>query len=204
MVGLAVRRPLRSDGTASSPLISGTCQQPNSKPAAANVRLAATAMLIPHWGGGARASPGVCLMLAGGFHEGWTVTSVLILPLVALLVISLLGVSVAIARPGVSRPDIDTVQVIFRWRHTEHEMAPLSITASAQQFLLGIFTLPMVKFLSPGSLSPHTSTYRSRLLPLTHWRPTSSRWHDPSLARAHSVARIKRATTSSTTSRLGG
>jgi hypothetical protein len=117
-----------------------------------SVRLAATAMLLPHWGGGARAAAGASLILVAGFSEGWSVESLLLVPLLVLLVVLFLGVSAAIARLGVAFPSIDTVQFVVRWRERESELAPLSITASLQQFVLGILTLPAVKSLQPGAL----------------------------------------------------
>jgi hypothetical protein len=72
--------------------------------------------------------------------------------LIALLVVALLGVSAAIARIGVAYSSLDTVQFVVRWRERETELAPLSISASIQQFVLGILTLPAVKALNPGAL----------------------------------------------------
>ncbi len=116
------------------------------------VRLAASTMFFPHWGGATRAAAGLILILASGFLEGWSPASVWLLPFEAATIVFLLAVSAMIARLGVAYPDTDTVQFILRWRSKDRELEPLSITASVQQFVLGILTLPAVKILTPGAL----------------------------------------------------
>ena len=116
------------------------------------VRLAATTMLIPHWGGAARSLAGILLIFVSGFHEGWSVESLLLFPVLLLLCVLFLAISAIIARWGVEYPDTDTMQWIVRWRSKEHELNPLSLSASLQQFVLGVITLPAVKVLSPGVL----------------------------------------------------
>jgi hypothetical protein len=116
------------------------------------VRLAASALLLPHWGGGARAAAGVVMILAAGIHEGWAVESLLLLPFLGLLVVLFLAVSAAIARLGVAYPETDTVQFTINWRLRERRLEPLSLSASLQQFVLGVLTLPAVKIFSPSIL----------------------------------------------------
>ena len=116
------------------------------------IRLAGTAMLIPHWGGAARSLAGVLLILVSGFHEGWGAASLLIPVMLVLLCTLFLGVSAIIARWGVEYPETDTMQFVIRWRSKENELNPLSLSASLQQLLLGVITLPAVKVLSPGVL----------------------------------------------------
>jgi hypothetical protein len=116
------------------------------------IHLAASAMLLPHWGGAARAVAGATLLLISGFHEGWEPESVLLIVLEVLLCVIFLGISAAAARPGVAHPDTDTMQFILRWRKKDRELEPISISASVQQFILGILTLPAVKVLEPGAL----------------------------------------------------
>jgi hypothetical protein len=116
------------------------------------VRLAASTMLLPHWGGGARAAAGGIMVVVSGFSEGWGVESLLLLPLIAALVVLFLGISASIARAGVAYPDTDIVQFVVRWRGREKELEPLSLSASVQQFVLGILTLPAVQVLTPGAL----------------------------------------------------
>ena len=117
-----------------------------------SVRFAASAMLLPHWGGGARAAAGLCLIVASAAHEGVSLETLWLVPLLACLTICFLAVSAAIARAGVLVPETDTVQVSLRWRGRDHNFQPLSLSASVQQFVLGILTLPAVKSLSPGAL----------------------------------------------------
>lgn len=116
------------------------------------IRLAATTMLIPHWGGAARAAAGVVLIAIAGFSEGWAASSLLLAPLLFALMLLFLGVSAVVARLGVAYPETDTVQFVVRWRGRERDLEPFSITVSIQQFLLGILALPAVKILAPGSL----------------------------------------------------
>lgn len=121
------------------------------------VRLAATTMLIPHWGGGARAAAGLVMVLISGFSQGWGPESLLLLPLLVGLAVFFLAVSAVIARAGVAHPETDTIQFVIRWRGSEKEMEPLSLSASVQQFVLGILTLPAVQILAPGALFSATA-----------------------------------------------
>jgi hypothetical protein len=116
------------------------------------VRLAASALLLPHWGGLARVGAGsVCLALAA-WQEGLGPASVALVPFVLALASSILAVSAILARAGVARPDLDVVQFVVRWRRSEQETPPISIGASVFQFLLSISTIPAVKLLPPSTL----------------------------------------------------
>src|SRR5690606_39518046 len=55
-------------------------------------------------------------------------------------------------RAGVAHPETDTIQFVVRWRGEEKELEPLSMSASVQQFVLGVLALPAVEILSPGAL----------------------------------------------------
>jgi hypothetical protein len=124
-----------------------------------DVKLAGTAMLLPHWGGLARAAAGlVCLTLAA-WHEGLGPTSSWLAVLVLLLAWLVVGISAVLARAGVARPDLDVVQFVMRWGGREQETPPISIGASVFQFLLGVATIPAVKLLPPSVL------YRPELAP---------------------------------------
>jgi hypothetical protein len=126
-----------------------------------DVRLAASALLLPHWGGLARGFAGlVCLALAG-WKEGLGPASFAVVPLLLALAGAVLAISAVIARLGVARPDLDVVRLVVRWRRRENELRPLSIGASMLQFLLGIATIPAVKLLPPSVL------YRPELGPST-------------------------------------
>jgi hypothetical protein len=116
------------------------------------VRLAGSVLLLPHWGGAARAAAGLCLLVAGSVKAGFSAESLLLVPAIVALTVLLIGLAAAIARLAVAYPQLDTVQFIVRWRGKESELSPLSLTASIQQFLLGVLTLPAIKLLQPGAL----------------------------------------------------
>lgn len=117
-----------------------------------DVKLARSALLLPHWGGLARCGAGlVCLGLAA-WQEGLGPASVLLVPFLLALGWSIIAISAAVARAGVHRPDLDVVQFVVRWRKQENEIAPLSIGAAVVQFLLAVATIPAVKLFSPAVL----------------------------------------------------
>jgi hypothetical protein len=116
------------------------------------VKLAASAVLLPHWGGLARCAAGfVCLGVAA-WHEGLGAGSAALVPLVLALAWAILAISAVLARAGVAWPDVDVVQLVVRWGRREKELRPISIGAAVLQFLLGITTLPTVKLLPPSVL----------------------------------------------------
>jgi hypothetical protein len=114
------------------------------------VTLAASALLLPHWGALARTSAGLACVAGAAWHEGIAPTSVSLVPFVLALAWSIVAISALLARAGVSRPEVDVVQFVVRWGTREKELTPLSIGASSLQFLLGIATIPAVKLLSPS------------------------------------------------------
>jgi hypothetical protein len=130
-----------------------------------DVRLAASALLLPHWGGLARCAAGiVCLTLAGR-QDGLGAATVALVPLVLAVAWSVLAISAVLARAGVARPDLDVLQIVVRLGRRETEMAPVSIGASVFQFLLSIITIPAVKLLPPSVLyQPELGPSRDALL----------------------------------------
>lgn len=117
-----------------------------------DVKLAASTLLLPHWGGLARAGAGsVCIALAA-WHEGLAGNSFLLVPFVVALAWLVLAISALLARAGVARPDIDVLQFVVRWGRREKELAPISIGASIFQFLLSVVTIPVAKLLAPSVL----------------------------------------------------
>jgi hypothetical protein len=117
-----------------------------------DVKLAVSALLLPHWGGLARFLAGlVCLALAA-WQEGLGPASAALVPFLLALAWAILAISAVLARAGVNRPDIDVVQFVVRWRRREKETAPLSISASVFQFLITVSTIPAVKLLPPSVL----------------------------------------------------
>jgi hypothetical protein len=130
-----------------------------------DVRLAASALLLPHWGGLARCAAGiVCLTLAGR-QDGLGAATVALVPLVLAVAWSVLAISAVLARAGVARPDLDVLQIVVRLGQRETELAPVSIGASVFQFLLSIITIPAVKLLPPSVLyQPELGPSRDALL----------------------------------------
>lgn len=117
-----------------------------------DVKLAASALLLPHWGGLARAGAGVAFVVLAARQEGVAPVSLLLVPFAAALAWFVLAVSAVVARGGVARPDLDVVQLVVRWGTKERELTPISIGASTFQFLLTVVTLPIAKLLPPNVL----------------------------------------------------
>ena len=116
------------------------------------VKLAASALLLPHWGGLARCAAGLVLMAAAAWHEGVGPASAALPPFLVALAWSMLALSAIVARAGVARPDLDVVQIVVRRARREKELNPLSLGAAFLQFLLGVLTVPVAKLLPPSVL----------------------------------------------------
>ena len=117
-----------------------------------DVRLAASALLLPHWGGLARVGAGVVCLALVAWQDGLGPASAVLVPFVLAVAWAILAVSAILARAGVARPDLDVFQVVVRWGGREREAPPVSIGASVFQFLLSILTIPAVKLLPPSVL----------------------------------------------------
>jgi hypothetical protein len=117
-----------------------------------DVKLAVSTLLLPHWGGLARAVAGLISLTLAAWQEGVGPASVSLVPFVLALALSILALSAVLAWAGVKRPDVDVVQFVVRWGRREKELAPISIGASLLQFLLGIATIPAVKLFAPSVL----------------------------------------------------
>jgi hypothetical protein len=116
------------------------------------VKLAASALLLPHWGGLARCAAGLVCVALAAWQEGLGPASAALVPFACALAWSIVALSAVLAWAGVARPDIDVVQFVVRWGRRENEMPPISIGASVLQFLLSIATIPAVKVLPPSVL----------------------------------------------------
>jgi hypothetical protein len=116
------------------------------------VRLAASALLLPHWGGLARFAAGTVFLALAAWQEGIGLASAGLVPFVAALAWSVFALSAALARLGVARPERDVFQLVVRWGGRERELHPVSIGAALLQFLLSIVTIPAVKLLPPSVL----------------------------------------------------
>jgi hypothetical protein len=130
-----------------------------------DVKLAASALLLPHWGGLARAAAGVVCLAIAAWQAGLGPASGALVPFLLMGAWLVLGVSAVLARAGVKRPDLDVVQFVVRWGRGEKELPPISIGASVLQFLLAIATIPAVKLLPPSVLyQPELGPSASALL----------------------------------------
>jgi len=129
------------------------------------VKLAASALLLPHWGGLARCAAGVVCLALAVWQEGLVAASAGLVLFVFAVAWSILAISALLARAGIARPELDVVQLIVRWGKREKELAPVSVGAAVFQFLLSIATIPAVKLLSPSVLyRPELSPSPSALL----------------------------------------
>jgi hypothetical protein len=117
-----------------------------------DVTLAASAMLLPHWGGLARSVAGLVLIALTALEEGVGPATAGLLPFILALAFAILALSAVLAWLGVSRPDLDVVQFVVRWGLREKEVPPISIGASVLQFILAIATIPIVKIFPPSVL----------------------------------------------------
>ena len=117
-----------------------------------DVKLAASALVLPHWGALARATAGLAFVVLAAWQEGVAPVTLLLVPFTAALAWFVLAVSAVVARGGVARPDLDVVQLVVRWGRDERELTPISIGASVVQFLLTVVTLPVAKLLPPSVL----------------------------------------------------
>jgi hypothetical protein len=117
-----------------------------------DVKLAASALLLPHWGGLARAAAGLVCMALAAWQEGIAPVSSLLVPFVLFLAWLVLALSAVLARAGVAYPELDVLQFVVRLGRSEKELAPISIGASILQFLLSVVTLPIAKLLPPSVL----------------------------------------------------
>jgi hypothetical protein len=116
------------------------------------VKLAASTLLLPHWGGLARFAAGVVCLGASAWQDGLGPSSAGLVLFVAAITWSILAISAVLARAGVARPDLDVVQLVGRWGGREKEFPPVSISAVLFQLVLSIVTLPAVKLLPPSVL----------------------------------------------------
>jgi hypothetical protein len=116
------------------------------------VKLATSALLLPHWGGLARCVAGLVCLAIAAWQVGLGSASALLVPFVLLLAWSIVAISAALARAGIARPEIDVLQFVVRWGGREKELTPISLSAATFQFLLMVVTIPAVKVLPPSLL----------------------------------------------------
>ena len=129
------------------------------------IKLAWSALALPHWAGLARSAAGVVCIGIAAYDVGLAPVSVLLVPLVLGLAWTILALSAVFARLGVARPDLDVVQFVVRWGGRENQSRPISIGAAALQFLLSVCTIPIVKLLPPSVLyQPELGPSRAALV----------------------------------------
>jgi hypothetical protein len=130
-----------------------------------DVKLAWSALALPHWGGLARCAAGVVCLGIAAYAESFGAVSALLVPLALAVAWSILAISAVLARLGVARPDLDVVQLVVRWGKREKESRPISVVAALFQFVLSVATIPMVKLLPPSILyQPEVGPSRGALL----------------------------------------
>jgi hypothetical protein len=117
-----------------------------------DVKLAGSALLMPHWGGLARCGAGLVCMAVAAWETGLGSASAALLPFVLALAWLILAISAVLARAGIARPEIDVVEASVRWGGRQREFPPVSISAAVLQFLLSIATVPLAKLASPSML----------------------------------------------------
>jgi hypothetical protein len=123
------------------------------------VKLAASTIMIPHWGALARTAAGLVLISLAAWQVGLSPASLALVPFVLALAWSILAFSAVVARVGVARAELDVFQLVVIWRGRKRELAPVSIGASVMQFLLSIVTIPIAKLL------PSSVLYQPELAP---------------------------------------
>ena len=120
-------------------------------PGTHDTRLAATAILIPHWGGGVKCIAGAAFVVFAAVVEGVGAATLLLPAVVVLVCAAAVGISMVFARVGVARPGLDVYEIIVkRPGHNDFALPGISLGASFVQLLLNIGVFPAVKIFSPG------------------------------------------------------
>lgn len=116
-------------------------------------KLTASTLLIPHWAGGAKAIAGVGMLGVAAYYEGIGPATAGVIPFAVATGLLVVAISAAAARWGVLRPDLDVIHVVVK-RPTKDDikLPGISLSSSLLQIILGAFTLPTVKLMSPSTL----------------------------------------------------
>jgi hypothetical protein len=116
------------------------------------VRLAPATLFIPHWLAAAKVFGGALMIAYAAASEGVAAATALIPVVVVAMAIAFLAATLAVARLGVTRPDIDVFFItIRRPRHEPRDLPGLSITGIIMQMLSNFGILFFVAALSPDS-----------------------------------------------------
>lgn len=116
------------------------------------IKLAGSALLLPHWGALARCAAGLLLVAVAASREGLGPVSAALIPFVLALAWWIVAISAVLARVALVRPDIDVIEGVVRWGGRVKEIPPVSLSAAVFQFVLSIATVPIAKLLSPSVL----------------------------------------------------
>ena len=117
------------------------------------VRLAASALLMPHWAAVAKAGAGAGMLLAAAVHEGVSPATPAVLLVIAALLVAVLGLSLVFARLGVARPDLDVVAfTLHRPGQPDRKYPGISFGGTFVQLIVNIGVFPAVKVLPPTLL----------------------------------------------------
>lgn len=117
-----------------------------------SIRLTASTLFIPHWAGGAKCIAGAVMVVAALATEGASFASLGILPFCVFVAVFTVAVSIAVARWGVAKPEFDVIHmVVKRPLRDDFALPGLSLTAATLQIILGTFTLPVIKLVSPDA-----------------------------------------------------
>jgi hypothetical protein len=117
------------------------------------IELAASTVLIPHWIALAKAVGGAVMLVYAAAGEG-VGSSMLGLPFAVLFLAgAFLALSIAIARLGVARPDLDVFFVTVRRPGGKpFELPGFTITGMSMQLLSNFGVFPAVELLEPSAL----------------------------------------------------
>ncbi len=116
------------------------------------VDLTGSTIFIPHWAGGAKCVAGTAMVAYTLAVTGVVQESALLVPLTLLVATLTVSISVLVAAFGVGHPGLDVVYFrVARPGRREISLPGLSISAATLQIVLGAFTLPTIKLLTPGT-----------------------------------------------------
>jgi hypothetical protein len=117
-----------------------------------DISLAASTVLIPHWAALAKALGGA-IMLGYAATEGIGPATFGLQLAVLFIAIGFLALSVAVARLGVARPDLEVFFVtVRRPGDKEYDLPGFTITGISMQLLSNFGVFPAVELLEPSAL----------------------------------------------------
>jgi hypothetical protein len=116
-----------------------------------DIRLAASTVLIPHWIALAKAFGGAIMLGYAAVGEGIGPATLGLPLVVAFIAIAFLALSVAVARIGVARPDLDVFFVTVRRPGSKaFDLPGFTVTGMSMQLLSNFGVFPAVELLEPS------------------------------------------------------